>query len=136
VRAKPLLAWTAATGMLLLLLVLARTDTAHAGTFNPVLEVSLDSTEPETSPNFELTFGIASANDVNFGGVVSFFDPDVGIVRGDAIPIGEPVGELDALATLGLINAACNQPLAVHFDFVNATIDKTPTTSHLPTSRS
>src|SRR5207247_6782350 len=45
------------------------------------------------------------------------------------IPIGEPVGQLDALATLGIINSPCNQVLAVHFDFVNATTDKSSTVS-------
>jgi hypothetical protein len=129
VRARPLLAWGVAVGVLSLLLVLAGTDTAQAGTFNPVLEISLESTEPETPTNFTLDFGIRDKKDVNFGGVVSFIPADFGIVRGDRIPIGEPVGELDALATLGLINSACNQVLPVHFDFLNATIDKSSTVS-------
>jgi hypothetical protein len=130
VRGRPLLAWGVAVGVLSLLLVLARTDATDAGpaagTFNPVLEVELEHTDPETPADFSLSFGISNPNDVNFGGVVSFFPPEFGIVRGDKIPIGEPVGELDAIATLGLINSACNQPLAVHFDFVNATVDMQP----------
>jgi len=123
---RQFLAWGAAAAVLIMLLVVARTDTAYAQSFNPVLEIKLDSTEPETSTNVSASFGISDPKDLNFGGVVAFFDPDFGIVRGDKIPIGTPVGELDALATLGLINSACNQSLAVHFDFVNATIDKTP----------
>ena len=115
--------------MLLLLLVLARTDTAHAGTFEPVLAVKLDTTDPETPADFTLNFGIANSKDLNFGGVVSFIPGDFGIVRGDKIPIGEPVGDLNALATLGLLNSACNQSLSVSFEFQNATIDKSSTVS-------
>jgi len=112
-----------------LLLVLAGTDTAEAGTFNPTLEITLESTDPETPSDFTVDFGIRDPKDLNFGGVVSFIPSDFGIVRGDKIPIGEPVGELDAIATLGLINSPCNQALTVHFDFVNATIDKSSTVS-------
>ncbi len=128
-RGRPFLAWGAVAGVLSLLLVMAGTDTAEAGTFNPVLEVTLESTDPETAADFTVDFGIRDPKDLNFGGVVSFIPSDFGIVRGDKIPIGEPVGKLDAIATLGLINSACNQALTVHFDFVNATIDKSSTVS-------
>jgi Thrombospondin type 3 repeat len=115
-------------GVLFMLLVVARTDTAYAD-FNPVLEVTLEATDPETPTNTSISFGISNNKDVNFGGVVAFIPSDFGIVRGDRLPIGEPVGELDAIATLGLINSACNQALAVHFDFVNASLDQTETVS-------
>jgi hypothetical protein len=133
VRARSLLAWPVAVGVLSLLLAFARTDTTdagpQAGTFNPVLEVTLEHTDPETPADFDVSFGIRDPKDLNFGGVVSFIPPEFGIVRGDKIPIGEPVGELDALATLGLINSPCNQSLAVHFDMKNATADKSETVS-------
>jgi len=129
VRARPLLAWGTAATVLLSLLVLARTDTAYAQGFNPVIEVKLETTDPETPSDSELKFGIEDPKDLNFGGVVGFIHADFGIVRGDRIPIGEPVGSLDAIATLGLINSACNQALAVHFDFMNATTDKSSTVS-------
>jgi len=128
VRATRLLAWGAVVGVLSLLLVLAGTDKANAD-FKPELKLTLSNTQPETTGDFTLDFGIRDAKDVNFGGVVSFLPGDFGIVRGDRIPIGEPVGKLDALATLGLINSPCNQKLAVHFDFVNATTDKSSTVS-------
>ena len=110
------------------LLVLAGTDKASAD-FKPALTLTLTNTQPETPGDFKIDFGIRDPKDVNFGGVVSFIPPDWGIVRGDKIPIGEPVGKLDAAATLGLINSPCNQQLAVHFDFVNATLDKSSTVS-------
>jgi hypothetical protein len=128
VRAKPLLAWGAVAAVLSFLLVLAGTDAANAD-FKPTLQLTLNSTAPETPSDFKLDFGIRDPKDVNFGGVVSFLPGDFGIVRGDKIPIGEPVGKLDALATLGLINSPCNQALAVHFDFMNASIDKSSTVS-------
>ncbi len=127
-RAKQLLAWGAVVGVVSFLLVLAGTDKANAD-FKPTLTLTLTNTQPETPGDFKIDFGIKDPKDVNFGGVVSFLPPDFGIVRGDKIPIGEPVGQLDALATLGLINSPCNQVLAVHFDFMNATTDKSSTVS-------
>ena len=127
-RATRLLAWGAVVGVLSFLLVLARTDKANAD-FKPELKLTLTNTQPETTGDFKIDFGIRDPKDVNFAGVVSFLPGDFGIVRGDRIPIGEPVGNLDALATLGLINSPCNQKLAVHFDFVNATTDKSSTVS-------
>ena len=126
---RPVLTWGAAAVLLVSLLVVTGTDTASAGTFNPELKITLESTTPETNADFTVDFGIKDKKDLNFGGVVSFIPADFGIVRGDKIPIGEPVGKLDAAATLGLINSPCNQQLAVHFDFVNATIDKSSTVS-------
>jgi len=128
VRAKQLLAWGAVVGIVSFLLVLAGTDKANAD-FKPELKLTLTNTQPETTGDLKIDFGIRDPKDVNFGGVVSFLPGDFGIVRGDKIPIGEPVGNLDALATLGLINSPCNQKLAVHFDFVNATTDKSSTVS-------
>jgi hypothetical protein len=122
VRARPLLVWGAGLAALALVLVTAGYDRADAGTFNPFLEVQLDSTEPETPSNLTAVFGIESKDDVNFGGVVTYIPPDVGIVPGWDIPVGEPVGELSALATLGLINAACNTPIPVDFTFHNASL--------------
>ena len=127
-RAKQLLAWGAVVGIVSFLLVLAGTDKANAD-FKPTIKLTLTNTEPETVGDSTLDFGIQDKKDVNFGGAVAFIPPDFGIVRGDKIPIGEPVGQLDALATLGLINSPCNQSLAVHFDFVNATTDKSSTVS-------
>ena len=85
--------------------------------------------KPETPSDYKLDFSLKDKKDVNFGGVVGFIPPNWGITRGDKIPIGEPVGSLDALATLGLINSPCNQTLAVHFDMMNATTDKSLTVS-------
>jgi hypothetical protein len=103
-------------------LVAARYDSASAGTFNPFLEVQLASTEPETPSDLTAVFGIENPNDVNFGGVVTFIPPDVGIVPGWEIPVGEPVGSLSALATLGLINQACNTSIPVDFTFYNSSM--------------
>src|SRR5207245_7936727 len=104
VRAKRLLVSATLVGVVSLLLVLARTDKANAD-FKPALTLTVTNTQPETPSDFKIDFGIRDKKDVNFGGVVSFIPPDWGIVRGDKIPIGEQVGQLDALATLGLITA-------------------------------
>lgn len=128
-RLAPFLAQTVAAATLTLVLLFSAADTAHAGTFNPSLEVSLEHTDPETPAEFRIDFEIKDARDVNLEAVVSFTPADFGIVRGDRIPVGEPVGELDAVVTLGLFNAVCDEDLQVHFDLLNATIDTGSTVS-------
>jgi len=129
VRARQLLAWGAAVAVLSVVLVLAGTDTTNAGTFNPFLEIQLETTEPETPSDLTVKFGIENKDDVNFGATVAFLPPEAGIVDGAAIPIGEPVGELHALATLGLINGACNTILPVDFSMQNAALPGAETVS-------
>jgi len=113
----------AALGVLAFLLVLGGYDTTNAGTFNPQLDVTLTSTEPETATEFTVDIKIAEG-DVNFGGFLAFIPPDWGIVRGDEIPIGEPVGDLTAVAILGLANNACFSKIDVNFQFQNATLNQ------------
>ena len=103
---------------------------ADAQTFNPVLEVTVENPEPESPSGLMVDFGIPM-EDVNFAGVVQFIPPEWGIVPGDSIEIGTPVGTLDAEATLGLINGACLSALPVHFDFMNASLDRGDTISFL-----
>ena len=145
---NPLLAIAAATIALLALAVFSSPTDTYAGTFAPELTVCLDDVgtadpnpsaagdaeecdgdnTPEVSSSFTSSFGIGN-EDTNFAAVVSYIPPDWGIVAGDKIPIGTPVGSLRADATLGLINSACNQVLPVHFDFKNSSIDQSDTVS-------
>jgi len=129
VTTRPLLAWGAVVAVLSFLLVIGTADRAsgQAG-FNPFFEVVLDNPEPEEPTDVTIDFGLP-AKDLNFGAVVVFIPPEFGIVRGSAIPIGEPVGSLSAQATLGLINAACNTPIPVDFTFLNASLNREETVS-------
>jgi hypothetical protein len=129
VRAKPLLAWGAGALLLLLLVALGRTDNAEAGSFNPSLEITLQTTAPETPSDLTTVFSIADAGDVNFGLIVSFIPRDAGIVAGWEIPVGEPVGEFSAQATLGLVNAACNTSVRTDFTLRNAVLQNAQTVS-------
>ncbi|MEX0682415.1 MAG: hypothetical protein WD904_09900 [Dehalococcoidia bacterium] len=144
----PLLALAAATITLLALVVFASPSDTYAGTFAPALTVCLDDATtadpnpsadgdpeecdgdntPEVSSTFASSFGIGE-EDTNFAAVVAYIPPDWGVVKGDSIPIGTDVGYLDANATLGLINSACNQVLPVHFEFKNSSLDTTDTVS-------
>lgn len=110
--------------------VFAGSDLAHAGTFDPTLGVEVADTTPETPSDILVDFGLPTES-VQFAGVIQFIPQDWGIVRGDSIPIGTDVGFLDSEATLGLVNASCQQVLPVHFDFKNSSIDITDTVSFL-----
>jgi hypothetical protein len=117
-------------GLLALILILGSADSAQAGTFNPELVITMADSAPETSADFTADFNLPSG-DVNFGALVTFIPEDFGIVPGDKIPIGTVVGELEAQATLGLINAACQNVLPVEFTMLNASIDPTDTVVYL-----
>lgn len=119
---NPLLAFIAAAVALLAVMVVTSPSDTYAGTFAPELEIAVDDTTPETPSGYTAMYGIGN-EDVNFAAVVSYIPKDWGIVPGNDIPIGANVGSLDASATLGLINSACNQVLPVHFDFSNSSID-------------
>jgi hypothetical protein len=66
-RVTPLLAWGAGVVLLLLLVLLGSIDVAEAVSFNPSLEITLQTTAPETPSDLNTVFGIADARDVNFG---------------------------------------------------------------------
>lgn len=109
-------------------LLIGKADDVHATTFNPELSVTLETTDPEVPSNIATQFNLP-VGDVNFAGVVAFIPPEWGIIPGKHIEIGADVGTLRADATLGLINAACNQPVPVVFDMKNGSVDRTDTVS-------
>jgi hypothetical protein len=127
---KHLLTWGAVAAVLAFVLVMGAKDTANAGTFAPTLTVTVANPEPETTSDYSVEFGIGP-NDVNFAAVVAFIPPDWGVVPGDQMPVGTPVGSLQSQATLGLLNSACNQSLPVAFDFMNSSINTNETVSFL-----
>ena len=117
-------------GLLALVTVLGTADTAQAQTFNPVIETTLANPEAGANSDFTGTLDLP-AGDVQFGGLVSFIPPEWGITPGDEIPIGAVVGEVKATATLGIINAPCNNALPVEFTMLNASIDINDTVDYL-----
>jgi hypothetical protein len=131
---------------LALVTLLGSADTVHGQTFNPVITACLDDHATEDPNPFvkgdveecdgdnspgglsDLTVQFdVPAGDLNFGALINFFPGEFEITPGDEIPIGAVVGELTALATLGVIGAQCDNPIQVHFTMLNASIDITDT---------
>lgn len=115
-----------ALALLAVVTIASRADAQEAGGFAPTFTLTAEDNAPEASSNYTVDFGL-KPYELNFGGVVAFVPEDWGIVKGDEIPVGTLVGQLTALATLGLINGPCNTQLQVRFDFMNASLDRSDT---------
>ena len=119
-------------GLLILVALLGTTDTAHAQTFNPTYAITILDNQAGANSDYTVNLDIPKG-DVNFGGAVSFIPSEWDVPSGDEIPIGAIVGRLSATATLGLINAPCNNALPVGFLMLNASIDPSDTVDYLDT---
>ncbi len=142
-----LLLGTAPVLLLSLLLILAGADTIHAGTFNPTVRACLeDFSTPDPNPTTpgdptecdgdtaagapsDLALGVEIASgDVNFGGLVTYIPNEWTVARGDEFPIGTRVGLVEAIATIGIINGACDNTLnlttsTAGFQLFNSSLD-------------
>ena len=139
--------FSGALGLLALLVVLGGADTAYANTFNPQIRFCFDDFSTQdpnpTAPGdpgecdgdssagaastFALGFDIPSG-DVNFGGIITYLPNEVSVTPGDEFPIGTKVGLLESIATIGIINGACDSTLELlgttaGFELFNASID-------------
>ena len=136
--------------VLALVAILGIADTAY-GTFNPTMRFCFDDistldpnpVEPgdagecdgDNSAGLASTFLLGldiPKGDVNFGGLVSYIPNEWTITHGDEFPIGTNVGLLEAVATIGIINGACDSTLLLigqtgGFQLFNASIDITDT---------
>ncbi|MDO8616217.1 MAG: hypothetical protein Q7T33_10880 [Dehalococcoidia bacterium] len=133
-------------GLLSFILVLGAADTAHAGTFNPVLRFCFDDittvdpnpTKPgdsgecdgDNSAGAASTFATGfdlPTGDVNFGGIVAYISSDWNLTLGDEFPVGTKVGRVESLATIGIIGAQCDNKLnlvgTAGFEMFNSSID-------------
>ncbi len=119
----------AALAVLGLVLLLGTADTAHAD-FNLELDITVE--DPTAGANSDVTLSFTlPAENVQFAAIVQFIPPEWGVTPGDDMQIGAVVGELEAQATLGLINAPCNSALPVQFTMLNASIDINDTVNFL-----
>jgi len=141
----------APVALLSLVLILASVDNAHAGTFNPQLRFCLENfLTPDPNPtlpgdatecdgddaggaasDFSVGFDIPTG-DVNFGALVTYIPNEWTITPGKDFPIGTKVGLLEAIATIGIINGACDNTLNLitstgGFQLFNASTDITDT---------
>ena len=143
---KPNLPLLLGAAALAFITFLGSADTVHGQTFNPVISACLDDAatedpepfvkgDPEECDGDNTPGGLSDttvqfdvpAGDVNFGALISFIPPEWEITPGEEINIGAVVGELTALATLGIIGAQCDNQLVVEFTMLNASIDITDT---------
>ncbi len=127
-RLRPLLSGVAVAAALAAVMLLGSTDSAHATTFNPTITTAVADPTAGKPSDFTSTLNIPDG-DVNFAAFISFIPSNWGIVTGDYIPVGAPVGTLKAASVLGLVNGACNTQLPVTFDMVNGSLDNTDTVS-------
>ena len=112
--------------------LLGGTDTARAD-FNPTYKISVVDSAAGANSDWKFDFNVPEG-DVNFGGAVFFIPSEWDITPGADIPIGAVVATVDAQATLGLINGACDSVLPVQFIMQNASIDINDTVSYLDTN--
>ena len=125
---KTLMRWGAVAAVLTFVMVASKADPVGAQTFNPVAGITVTDPTPETPSDLVANLDLPSG-DVQFAATVAFIPPEWGIIPGDKIPIGAPVGTLTSKAVLGLINSACNQELPIEFAMMNASLDLSDTVS-------
>jgi len=135
-----------ALGLLALILVLGGTDSAYAGTFNPAMRFcfdNFDTVDPnpvvsgdagecdgDNAAATASTFGVGveiETGDVNFAAIVTYIPNDWTVTPGDEFPIGTRVGLLESIATIGIINGACDSTLTLlgsaGFPLFNGSLD-------------
>src|ERR1700674_4626705 len=129
VRLRTLLSGVAVAAALLAVMVLgSSTSSTRATSFNPTVNAVL--ANPTAGKPSDITASLAiPSGDVNFAAFISYIPQNWGVVTGDHIPIGSPVGKLDSKAVLGLVNSACNQVLPVSFDMMNGSLNMKDTVS-------
>ncbi|UCH87012.1 MAG: hypothetical protein JSU97_01000, partial [Dehalococcoidia bacterium] len=120
-----LVALTLAIGVLGLLL-LGSSAKAQPPRFNATVEVDVVDTNCTVNSDIDSTFTVQldPAPSAQYTAQVSFTPNDWGVAEADDVPIGAIVGQLDAIATLGLINSPCTSILSPSFTLMNCTLDK------------
>jgi hypothetical protein len=99
---------------------------SDAITFAPTLTASLSSTEAGAPTDLTTEFAIP-AGGAQFLATATFTPPEFGKSAAADVPLGAIVGQLNANATLGLINGPCNSALPVSVELMNATTDTSAT---------
>jgi 3-oxoadipate enol-lactonase len=132
IRKRTLVAWGMAVVAVLLLTQAwgdrgaARPVEADRGNFNPTTTVSLANTEANRPSNVVMSSQIPEG-DPFFSGDIVFAPTAWQPTPASEVAIGVLIMTVDAVVQLGLSNAPCKTPLALHFDMLNATTDKSRT---------
>ncbi|MCH8814222.1 MAG: thrombospondin type 3 repeat-containing protein [Chloroflexi bacterium] len=101
-------------------------ERVSATSFAPTYQVTMADATPGASSAISFEFNVA-APDANFQSLVTFVPGSFSFAGDDAVPDGALTGTIEADATLGLINGACNSVLTVPFELMDATTDITST---------
>ncbi len=101
-------------------------DASHPGDFDPSFGIQVgDSSAGATS---DLSFEMAlRQGDVHFLAFYINIPDEWGITPGCAIPLGETVGTLRWLTTLGIVNGPCRDVFTLEFTMQNASADPSDT---------
>ena len=124
---RPLVVAFALAALVVLSAFLAAQD-ASASTFDPQATLSIENPLPGANSDLIGSFQLA-APDANFGGVIVFTPPEWGVASDADVPDGALVGQLSSQAVLVLLNDACANPLFPAFQFLDATTDRSATTT-------
>ena len=124
-----LVALTLAVGVLGLLLLGSSAKAVDPPQFNASVEVEVVDTDCVQNSDIESTFIVdwEPSPSAQYTAQVSFTPDEWGVATADDVPIGAVVGQLDAIATLGLINSPCTSTLGPTFVLMNCTVDKSDT---------
>src|SRR3990170_4386977 len=121
------------TLLVLATLVITGTDTAEADYFAPCAKLDVADKTPGASSDIVSSFGVGIGPDCvartadddpamsNFGAVISFAPPQWGVAADADLPDGTKFGELDANATLGLLNNTCRDKVYPEFELMDGT---------------
>ena len=123
-KAKLLIAFGIIASMALAA-VWASPNNSEASTFAPgagsiTFSTTATGANPDITTNFIVPAGSSNFTG-QFGGAITFEDGAVAHADDAAIPDGAYMGQLQSVATLGLINSGCFNGTPVIFDFVEAT---------------
>ena len=122
--------WGVSLGILALVTLIGVADSTGAATFNPTLVVTVANPEGGANSDVTIDFNVPEG-DANFGAAVFFIPSDWSITPAEDVPLGAISGQVNASATLGLINGACNNVLPVEFIMLNSSTDPSDTVPYL-----
>lgn len=143
-RPLSLLTTWSAIAVALVALLVTSSDTAEADFFEPCSTVHVVNPAPDVTSDLTGSFGIGIGADCvsrtgdddnvmyNIGATINFTPPEWGVAADLDIPDGVKVAELDAEATLGLLNNPCKDKVFPSFEMLDGTTDSGNPVSPLP----
>ncbi|MDP2949130.1 MAG: hypothetical protein Q8P22_06295, partial [Chloroflexota bacterium] len=121
--------WAVVLGLVLaVLVVVAQRDVVQA-VYSPTLAASVSDAAAGGNADVTTAFNIPAGN-LNFSAVITFTPAEFTVYKDADVPEGTYVMDLDALATLGLLNGPCSSALPVSFKMYDATTNTANTIAY------